>query len=262
MTGGRAFRSSGRPPWPLAAAGTVFLAAIALLLASSLFRPSPPTYAPTVTAPEEVGERLVRDREVTLDARDPEAWVFFDLSRGAVVSDPGPRGWDLAARRYRLVVNGGPAFAGEAGAAEAGGTWSAVRVAPRAGYAGTEGRLGENPSHPVLDGWYRYRFLSHLLEPRPVVFALRTADGRYAKLQVRSYYCPGARPGCLTLRYTYRGDGSRYLEPGASASPTPSAASRSRATSRLVERPGSRGSSRTSPPSASTSERPTTSSGS
>ena len=38
-----------------------------------------------------------------------------------------------------------------------------------------------------------------------------TADGRYAKLQLLSYYCPGARPGCLTFRYVYQGAGGRSL---------------------------------------------------
>jgi hypothetical protein len=41
------------------------------------------------------------------------------------------------------------------------------------------------------------------------VYAIRTADGRYAKLEIVSYYCPGAVSGCLTFRYAYQGSGAR-----------------------------------------------------
>jgi HmuY protein len=55
-----------------------------------------------------------------------------------------------------------------------------------------------------------------LLEPDPVTFVLRTADGRYAKLRVLSYYCPGPEPGCLTIEYSFQGNGSRRLEAASS----------------------------------------------
>jgi hypothetical protein len=44
------------------------------------------------------------------------------------------------------------------------------------------------------------------------VYAVRTADGRFAKLQVISYYCTGAIPGCLTFRYVYQGAGGPRFE--------------------------------------------------
>jgi hypothetical protein len=69
-------------------------------------------------------------------------------------------------------------------------------------------------TNPAIERWYDYGFLSHLLTPRPRVYAVRTADGRYAKLKILSYYCPGASPGCMTFRYVFQGDGSRSFEPG------------------------------------------------
>jgi hypothetical protein len=53
----------------------------------------------------------------------------------------------------------------------------------------------------VMDHWYRYSFVTHLLEPDARVFALRARDGALWKLQVVGYYCPGLVAGCLTLRY-------------------------------------------------------------
>ena len=80
--------------------------------------------------------------------------------------------------------------------------FASVTAAPEAGYQAT----------PAFAGWYRYGFLSHVLSPRPRVWAVRAADGRYAKMEFVSYYCPGSQPGCLTFRYVFQGDGSRRLD--------------------------------------------------
>ena len=42
-------------------------------------------------------------------------------------------------------------------------------------------------------------------------YAVRTADGRYAKFSIVGYYCGEVRSGCFTIRYAYQGDGSRRL---------------------------------------------------
>lgn len=203
---------AGRLPWPLALGGTLFLLALGYLVASSLLRPSPPTHVPTDREPRAVGDSLVVGRVVTLDTRDREQWRRFDFSRGAAVPGATGRAWDLAARRYRMIVNGGQEFAGRAGVVDLGRMpFDSVRRVPAEGYAGTRRDPGGDPEHPLLDGWYRYDFFSHMLLARGRVYALRTADGRYAKMEVLSYYCPGPEPGCLTIRYSYQGDGSRRV---------------------------------------------------
>lgn len=202
----------GRVPWWLGAAGGLFVLAVAYLVASSLVRPSPPTRVPAEPPPREVGDSLVDDRVVTLDTRDRGRWRRFDFSRGAPVSGATGSDWDLAARRYRLIVNGGQQFAGRAGAVSLGTVpFDSVRRVPSDGYQGTRRDPGGDPEHAALDGWYRYDFFSHMLLSRGRVFALRTADGRYVKLAVVSYYCPGPEPGCLTIRYSYQGDRSRRV---------------------------------------------------
>lgn len=181
----------------------------------SLQRPSLTTYAPSdlpAASPGSGVDSLVRSRVVTLDARDPDAWVRFSFSRAGVV-DPGDDDWDLAARRFHLVVNGGDPFPGTAGALDLGDVpFDRVTRVPREGYLPTESGGGE-PRHPALQEWYRYSFFSHLLRPEPRTYAIRTADGRYAKLRLLSYYCPGAEPGCLTFRYAFQGDGGTSFVP-------------------------------------------------
>jgi hypothetical protein len=69
-----------------------------------------------------------------------------------------------------------------------------------------------DPRNPAIASWYDYGYFSHVLSPKPHVWAVRTADGRYAKLEIVGYYCWGGRPGCPTFRYVYQGDGSTAVD--------------------------------------------------
>jgi hypothetical protein len=68
-------------------------------------------------------------------------------------------------------------------------------------------RARSDSTNAAIERWYDYSWTSHVLRPRPRVWAVRTADGRHAKLEILSYYCPGATPGCPTFRYVYAGGG-------------------------------------------------------
>ncbi len=210
-------RLGGGTPWWLVALSATFLAVMAGLLGASLLRPDPPpTFAPGGVR-EEGPDGVIRGRQ-TLDARDPDRWAFFSFRS---VSEPEPVTWDLAARRFRVVVNGGEGYSGRGGARALGDVpVDSVGVVPVEGYVPTKGPLEGDPRHPVLEDWYRYAFLTHLLHARPVTYAVRTAEGGYAVLRILSYYCPGAEPGCLTFAYAWRPDGRRRLGPGRAAQPS------------------------------------------
>lgn len=190
----------------------ILVAAMALVAASlvlgTLRRPELPAYAPTPPAPMEAGTSLVGPRTVTVDARDDERWAFFDFSRGTVTGRPDPLGWDLAFRRHEIVANGGGDLPGRGGIRPIEAVpFDSVAALPAAGYTLTE--TDRDTVNPAIHKWYDYGFTTHLLTPRPIVWAIRTADGRYAKMEILSYYCTGAVGGCLTFRYVYQGDGSR-----------------------------------------------------
>ena len=125
-------------------------------MVGSLRRPDVAVYEPGVRSGPD-GATVV-----TLDARDPDRWVRFDLDGGELVSGEGE--WDLAVRRYEVRLRGA------AGVRE----------------------LGE---------WHRYDFFSHLLIPRERGYRVALGDGRSARLRFLSYYCPGPEAGCVTLRY-------------------------------------------------------------
>lgn len=196
----------------------VLVVATVVLVALSLRRPAVGEYVPTPAQPREIGPELVGPDTVTVDASDPDRWVFFDFSRGSVIEEPAPTGWDLAFRRFHVIANGGGGFAGEGGILDLGPVaFDSVETVPVAGYRATEAR--SDSTNPAIARWYDYGWTSHLLTPKPGVYAVRTADGRHAKLELLGYYCVEARPGCVTFRYVYQGaSDSRQVQAG---SPTP-----------------------------------------
>ena len=190
-------------------AGVAVLAIV--FVALSLQRPEPPTFAPSSPEPSPAGSDLVGPRIYTVDSRQPDRWQFFSFSRGGLVSDAGLSDWDLAFRRFQVIVNGGDGFTGKGGVISlSGASFDSLGLVPEEGYEGTAASRGDSIAAPLED-WYAYNFLSHLLSPAPSVYAVRTADGRYAKLRFLSYYCPGAQPGCVTFEYVYQGAGGREV---------------------------------------------------
>jgi hypothetical protein len=189
----------------IAIVGVLVLVAV-FLVGRTLGAPEMATFAPTTPEPIEAGPVLVGPRTVTVDASNPDEWRFFDFSSGSVVEEPGVGDWDLAFRRFHVVANGGEGFAGTAGVHDLGTVaFDSVSVVPSDGYVGNE-RAGDS-TNATMERWYEYSWTSHILEPKPVVYAIRTADGRHAKLQLMGYYCAGARPGCVTFQYVYQGGG-------------------------------------------------------
>lgn len=199
----------GLPRGVIGLSAALVIAAIVLVGLSLRYDP-PPSFSPTPLEPRDVGTDRVGPIRVTLDASHSERWVFFDFSRGAPVENPDPTGWDVAFRRFHIAVNGGDGFEGRGGALDMGSVpFDSVRSVPAEGYTPSSAR--RDSSNAAIERWYDYGFTSHLLTPKPRVYAIRTADGRYAALRFLSYYCPGATPGCVSFEYVYQGDGTRAV---------------------------------------------------
>ncbi len=169
---------------------TVFLIIIAGLIAPSFLKPDVRTFLPTPIGTARHSSDSGPDT-VTIDAGDEHAWRFFHFDRG-VLAPPDTTGWDLAIRRFRIVPSGGIVNVGALPFAD-------VSRAPDSGYVAT--RFGRDTLNPAIYHWYAYSYVSHLLSPKGDVYVVRRRDGRYAKLQILSYYCPGPTPGCVTIHY-------------------------------------------------------------
>jgi HmuY protein len=194
-----------RPPVLVIALATAFVLLVAALLIGSFTQPEFPPYALTAAParPPRVGDSLVGPATYTLDASAGDRWRTFDFGRNAAV-DSGS--WDLAFRRHHVIAAPAPG----AGVVDLGAVaFDSVREVPATGYAATQ--LRGDTVNPAVGKWYAYSMLSHLLTSKGHVYAVRTADGRYAKLQILAYYCRDVGAACYTFRYAFQGDGSRRV---------------------------------------------------
>ncbi len=204
--------ASRRPPVAAVVIIGLLVVAAVIFVASSLRRSAPLTsYPVSVVDPQEVGDRLVGPSVITVDGRG-DTPTFFDFSTGSVVESPEPLGWDLSFQRFAILANGGPGLAGQGGILDLGITsLDSLTAVPTGGYS--VNTAGSETSNAATERWYDYSWTSHLLSPKPNVFAVRTADSRYAVFEILSYYCPGAQAGCTTIRYWYQGAGGTEFAP-------------------------------------------------
>jgi hypothetical protein len=175
------------------------------------------TYSPSPYRPEEVGERLVGPVVYTIDARSKEMWMYFDFSRGSVVpvDNPQTEAWDLSIQRHVIRTNGGatnPKGQAALFAIEDANLSEIPRVPDDVEFVSdVRDKKRLYPFNSVVDKWYKYSYTTNVLLPKPIVYLVRTQDGKYAKMRIVSYYCKGNISGCMTIEYVYQGDGSRHF---------------------------------------------------
>lgn len=179
--------------------------------------PSSAIYQPTPPQPQEVGARLVGPTVYTVDARSRDVWMYFDFARATVVAVQNPRAdaWDLMFQRYVIKTNGGhtnPVAQGALLSLEGRDLAAVTKVPDKAAFV-SDVHPKNRPSsyNPVIEKWFNYSYLANVLAPKPLVYIVRTHDGKYAKMRFLSYYCASQSAGCVTFEYVYQGDGSTNL---------------------------------------------------
>jgi len=193
--------------------GGAFLLLVISLLIGSLTRPELPPYGLTTPHPAPAGDSLLGPATYTLDAAATDRWRRFDFGRNAAV-ESGP--WDIAFRRFHVISAPGGGIV-DLGVVP----FDSVRELPAAGYV--ENIAAPDTTNPGVGKWYTYSMLTHLLMSKHHVYGVRTAGGRYAKLELLAYYCREVGTACVTFRYAYQGDGTRRVAPLAK-SPRPCSA--------------------------------------
>lgn len=189
--------------------GLVFMT---MLVVVGVSQSAPQGFVPSSLESRPANRRFTGPVVFTVDASASDRWRFFSFEAGTIVQNPGPLDWDLAFRRFQIIANGGRGFAGRGGIADLGEvSFDRIETVPASGYVVNTVR--GDTVNPAVGEWYDYSYLSHLLSPKSRVYAVRTADGRYAKLRFLGYYCPGAMPGCVTFRYAFQGGGGVHMAP-------------------------------------------------
>lgn len=126
----------------------------------------------------------------------PEEGAFtkFDFATGMATTSETD--WDIAFRGTAVIVNGGvssgtvgePERNGEAAAYIATGLFSEITTA--SGVTFTQDAADGYAITQVSDeGWYNYNFMTNIVAPIPGrVVVFKTRDGKYAKVEILSYY--------------------------------------------------------------------------
>jgi len=181
-------------------AGSVLVVAVWLLW--SVLRPAPPGFAPTASASAAASTGVL---QYTADATDQERWVYFDFSRGAVVSTTqGSPDWDLAFRRNAVLTNGGATNPqGMGGAIDLGRLLLEDAVPPLDGFLVDTAPESGGVENPALRRWYSYSLVTHVVSSKDHVYAVRSAEGEVLMLTFVSYYCDDGSAGCITFRYRH-----------------------------------------------------------
>ena len=191
-----------RPPILVLVMAAAFLLLVSALVIGSVTKPDLPPYELSVPMPRVVGDTLAGPAVYTLDASSTDQWHRFAFDRAAVV-DSGT--WDVAFRRFHLITapGGGIVDLGQV-------AFDSVVELPPEGYLSNT-TVGDT-INPAVGKWYEYSMWSHLLTSKRHVYGVRTARGKYAKVELLAYYCREVGTACLTFQYSYQGDGSRRVK--------------------------------------------------
>jgi hypothetical protein len=162
-------------------------------------------------APKEVPSNLLTTQVTTVNASSEKEYVYFDFSSGKPVRilDASSLEWDLAFRRGKVISNGGASSKlGKAGLIDLGVVeFDEVTEVPADNYAEDIAAKTET-ENPVLVKWYNYNYFTHKLTAKKNSYAVRTANGKFAKFQFLSFYCDNKEAGCIKIRYVYQDNGS------------------------------------------------------
>jgi hypothetical protein len=149
-------------------------------------------------------------------------FTFYNLKDNKVVpsSDSTSTNWDIGLKGTTIITNGGVSGLGNGGAYVANGIFSEMKNLDAS--ASFTADSNESLAIPTGSGkgWYTYNPQNNEITPiaGKVIF-IRTAEGKFAKMEILSYYkdkpmivTPTSESRYYTFRYVYQPDGSKTFE--------------------------------------------------
>lgn len=151
------------------------------------------------------------------------AFTKFSFSQNAIVTDDS---WDIAFRGTTILVNGGtsigitdePTRTGNAAVSIVSNTLSAVTTIPSATTFIQDGTNSYAIPTGSGNGWYNYNSTTNIISPiAGKVFVVKTHNGKYAKMEIISYYKDApVNPDAtslsryFTFKYVYQPNGTNF----------------------------------------------------
>lgn len=164
-----------------------------------------------------------------LDGRPQSAGTttYYSLVDNKVVAstDAASTKWDIAFSSTKILINGGTSGPGIGGAFVYVGLFDALKTIPADSNFSTDNSNAASFAIPLGSGkaWYTYDGLTTLVSPiAGRVLVIRTATGKFAKIEIISYYKGGVtlpasasvndklfKQRYYTFRYAYQPNGSK-----------------------------------------------------
>jgi hypothetical protein len=150
-------------------------------------------------------------------------YTFYSLESNTVIvnADSATTKWDVGFRGTTIITNGGNSGPGAGGAFVYTGTFGDVSQIP----TDSTFRTDNAPTAYAIrtgsgNGWYSYNPTTNLVTPIPGrILIIRTAIGKYAKIEIQNYYKGGVTPDAsasdnykltkqsyYTFRYSFQAD--------------------------------------------------------
>jgi hypothetical protein len=146
-------------------------------------------------------------------------YTFYSLADGKEIAytDSNSTKWDVAFRGTTILTNSGTSGPGQGGAQVLAKLFSEVVTAPPTDYAVDGATVKAIPTGSG-NGWYTYSSTTNVVTPiAGRVLAIRTALGKYAKVEIQNYYkdAPAAPTSAnasayYTFRYVYQPSGTSF----------------------------------------------------
>ena len=143
-------------------------------------------------------------------------YTFYNFKNGIVPNtDSTSNKWDVAFRGTTILTNGGSSGIGQGGAVILNGIFDEIKNVPTsATFLQDTKTLLAIPTGSGK-GWYNYDAPTNIISPiAGKVLLIKTADGKYAKMEILSYYkgtpttpTSSSVSRYYTFRYVYQPDG-------------------------------------------------------
>lgn len=169
---------------------------------------------------------LAADPTTNATTGQPQAptgnFTLYSLKNNAIVpnSDSATNKWDIGFRGTTIIVNGGSIRSGQGGAYIFSGLLEDLTAVPEGQVFGTDESVTQLAIPTGAgNGWYNYSSADNWISPIPgKILVIRTGEGKFAKVQILSYYydapsvpSPTARSRYYTFKYVYQDNGSRQF---------------------------------------------------
>lgn len=151
------------------------------------------------------------------------AFTKFNFSQNATVTDDS---WDIAFRGTTILVNGGtaigitdePTRTGSGAVSIVSNTLAGITTIPEASTFKQDGTNIYAIPTGSGNGWYNYNSTTNIISPiAGKIFVVKTHDGKYAKIEIISYYkdVPASPDATslgryFTFKYIYQTSGTSF----------------------------------------------------